>query len=201
MLQLVKWGMTTPLIMTRAQAKAAGLTRYYTGQPCVNGHIADRFVCSYSCTECVDAWNKSHPVVMRAARGRWLDANLDARAAYLAENKAERLAVTAAWREANRARVRAVNLAYQKANPELVAVIKAARSPRVAQATPAWVDWRAVKQVYSEAASLTRMTGIPHHVDHIVPIRGRNVCGLHVHNNLRAVPADVNRRKHNKLED
>jgi len=42
---------------------------------------------------------------------------------------------------------------------------------------------------------LSRVTGKPHHVDHIVPIAGKTACGLHVASNLRAIPARLNARK------
>jgi hypothetical protein len=42
-----------PAIIARKDAKACGLTRYYTGLPCPNGHVAERFVSGWTCTACV----------------------------------------------------------------------------------------------------------------------------------------------------
>lgn len=72
------------------------------------------------------------------------------------------------------------------------------RSARRKQAPP-WADLEAIKAIYAEALRLTNETGIPHHVDHIIPLQGRLVCGLHVHNNLRAVPATENLKKSNSF--
>lgn len=66
------------------------------------------------------------------------------------------------------------------------------------QRTPAWVDQGALIELYRQAQALTEATGSPHHVDHIVPLRGRTVSGLHVPWNLRVVPASKNLRKYNK---
>jgi hypothetical protein len=70
------------------------------------------------------------------------------------------------------------------------------------QRTPAWADNDAIKAVYAEARRLTRETGVPHQVDHVVPLRGKLVSGLHVQNNLLVIPAVENGRKFNRhLQD
>ena len=71
---------------------------------------------------------------------------------------------------------------------------------RFEQALPCWFDEDEqgnCEAIYAQARRLTRKTGISHHVDHIVPIRGDGVCGLHWSHNLRAVPASQNLSKGN----
>lgn len=68
------------------------------------------------------------------------------------------------------------------------------------QQTPEWADEAAIKALYAESARLSKETGIKHNVDHIVPLQGQNVCGLHVENNLQVIPASENFKKHNRWD-
>lgn len=67
-------------------------------------------------------------------------------------------------------------------------------------ATPPWVDHSAIAEIYRQCRARTVETGVLHHVDHIVPILGRTVCGLHVAWNLRVITADENQRKSNRFD-
>ena len=64
-------------------------------------------------------------------------------------------------------------------------------------ATPAWANPFFISEIYALARARTKHTKIQWHVDHIVPLRSKNVCGLHCEHNLRVVPASVNREKNN----
>lgn len=72
------------------------------------------------------------------------------------------------------------------------------RGKRILQATPGWANPLAIQAFYAFAKELEMLTGEKYHVDHIYPLRGKRVCGLHCESNLRVVQARVNLRKSNK---
>ena len=69
---------------------------------------------------------------------------------------------------------------------------------------PHWLtdgDWQEMKAMYLQATHLTKATGSRYVVDHIYPMRGSTVSGLHVPSNLRVVPERENQKKYNKVLD
>jgi hypothetical protein len=75
------------------------------------------------------------------------------------------------------------------------------RHTRKLGATPAWLDddqkW-IIEQIYDLAQERTKLMGIKWHVDHIVPLRSKVVCGLHVPWNLQVITASENCSKRNR---
>lgn len=68
------------------------------------------------------------------------------------------------------------------------------RSTQLILATPPWANLKAIKEIYREA----RSKGLT--VDHVIPLRGAMVCGLHVENNLQLLTQAENDSKGNKFE-
>jgi hypothetical protein len=69
--------------------------------------------------------------------------------------------------------------------------------------TPKWVtqdDLETIKQIYTFANNLSKVFGTKYHVDHIVPLQGMLVSGLHVPSNLQIIPAVDNVKKSNSYE-
>lgn len=81
---------------------------------------------------------------------------------------------------------------YYDANKSDYIERNARRRALVKKATPKWADIRKIKEIYANCP-----TG--YHVDHIVPLRGINVCGLHVENNLQYLSEEENLKKSNKF--
>lgn len=75
----------------------------------------------------------------------------------------------------------------------------AARRAGIERATPKWADRSEIVRIYDECLAKTKQTGIAHEVDHIIPLRGEFVSGLHVHWNLRVITRAENSTKSNKL--
>lgn len=97
------------------------------------------------------------------------------------------------WFRANTEKVR--NLPSR--SKALRAFYTSMRNAQQLRATPAWADKARIAEFYREAQRLTAETGVPHEVDHIVPLRHKHASGLHVHHNLRVVTQFVNRSKSN----
>lgn len=103
-----------------------------------------------------------------------------------------------AWMQNNRERRREIARAWVRNHPADALAACRRRQTQKLHATPSWVDQEAIKQIYQEAHAMSERDGIKYHVDHIVPLRGKNVCGLHVPWNLQIIPASENMRKSNK---
>lgn len=94
---------------------------------------------------------------------------------------------------------REIRRRYAKANKGQARAHCAAYRAQKKRAMPEWVDRDSVVAVYVEARRLTEETGVPHEVDHIVPLQHKTVCGLHVAWNLQVVTQEENRKKFNSF--
>lgn len=94
--------------------------------------------------------------------------------------------------------IRLAQSTHYKKNKGRYAAWVAERRARKANATPPWADHDKINAVYAEAAAL-RSLGVDVDVDHIVPLKGRNVSGLHVHFNLQLMLSTENKSKGNRF--
>jgi 5-methylcytosine-specific restriction endonuclease McrA len=122
--------------------------------------------------------------------------------AYYEANKDKEMASRKAYHEANREKLLARMRAWQKANPDKINAYVAKRRGCRLQATPPWLTADHLAQIqewYTIAQDLQWLSEEPLEVDHIVPLQGKNVCGLHVPWNLQILPKSQNRKKGNRL--
>jgi hypothetical protein len=129
-----------------------------------------------------ERWNARNPETVRRAK-----------AEYMARFRAEHPDIA-------RARVRAAQPSYYRRNKAKYVAHGAAYDAARDKRTPPWADLKEIERVYAEAKELSEFTGMPWHVDHVVPLRGRKVSGLHVCNNLQLLPGIDNIRKNNLFE-
>jgi hypothetical protein len=124
---------------------------------------------------------------LRAAQARWTAKNPEKnrtkwRDWYAAHpEKAKRR--SAEWTASNKAKVNAKT---------------ARRKSAEIKATPGWANHEKIEEFYFAADFLGMVTGEWHHVDHIVPLQSKLVCGLHTEQNLQVLPASDNLRKSNR---
>ena len=118
-----------------------------------------------------------------------------------AVNRVDRIEKQKQWAEENPSKVRTYKSAWKKANPGFVREDSVRRRLAYVQQTPAWADARRTRAYYDVCSFFNEVNGYTkYHVDHIIPLRGKRVSGLHVHTNLRVIPARENERKNNKFE-
>lgn len=177
----------------RAAAMAAGEKTYWTGQACPKGHVADRFTQGGRCVMCAramaSAWAKANP---DRARER-------ARRSH-AKNQAERVIKNRLHRQANPGKNAAWRKTYYERNKAKHLAGVRRRQAALIQRLAPWADLGAIEAIYIEAARISKETGIPHHVDHVIPLQGATVSGLHVETNLEIITATRNLEKGNAHE-
>lgn len=122
----------------------------------------------------------------------------DKSASYREAHKAD----IAAYRAAHKARSHAYAKRYQVEHADVVLELGAKRRATKLSATPPWLSSSMKMQfrkIYATANAMSKRDGIKYHVDHIVPLKNKYVCGLHVPWNLQIITATENCTKRNKL--
>lgn len=119
---------------------------------------------------------------------------------WVKRNKERHAELTRRWYEENKEQHLANSKEWYEANKSRKLETTTAREKRCVLATPTWADRELIKELYELARKLTEQTGIPHEVDHVIPLQGKEVSGLHVPDNLQVITAEENRRKSNKYD-
>jgi hypothetical protein len=148
------------------------------------------------CKSCVSAYNKSYRAAnaerIAESKKQWSIKNADYKAEkdrlYAQQNTEKRTLARKKWSKANPGEDKAAK-----------AKNHAARIKRI----PTWLseddEWM-IAQAYELAALRTKLFGFSWHVDHVIPLNGKKVSGLHVPTNLQVIPWRDNLRKGNRME-
>lgn len=155
-------------IISREEAKRQGLKRYFTGKPCVKGHISERYLRG-DCVQCK----------LEQSAG-WRKQNPDKHAEHSRRDYQKAKDERCGWQ-------RAYNQERHRLHPEINREKNAARRSR----TPPWADRKALRDFYKNCPK-------GHQVDHIIPLKGALISGLHVLENLQYLTEEENMRKGNK---
>jgi hypothetical protein len=168
-------------LIKRFEAAALGLTHYFTGKPCKHGHISQRRYKDRVCMQCDRDWQKRFRI----------------------ENPEKHKAKTKATYERTREKHLAQKKVYRQSNKAKVNALAKAYKVRKKNRIPVWVDkdhmWL-IKEAYELAQLRVKQFGFSWHVDHIIPLQGELVSGLHVIQNLQVIPGIENIKKKNKFE-
>jgi hypothetical protein len=89
---------------------------------------------------------------------------------------------------------------FRKDNLHIFRRYQSTRRARIYTATPKWMNIVKVQDIYKEAVELEYITGIEFHVDHIIPLNHKLVCGLHCEDNLQILTSYENMKKYNTFE-
>jgi hypothetical protein len=170
-------------LISRKEARAAGVAAYFTGKPCNLGLIAERDVKEKKC-QCA-----AHKAARKAAmRQRYL------------KNRQHRIERAAHWAKANPEKRKSAARKWAGENGSSAKANTHKRRARKLNATPAWFgefDELVMQAAHELTAIREAATGIKWEVDHVVPLAGKKVCGLHVAGNIQVIPMAANRRKSN----
>lgn len=174
----------------REIARQRGDKTYFTGRPCKHGHISDRNTVDSSCVECRqvqrDLYLREHNRVRIASKRALMDDS----------QRDDYHKKQSIWRRNRRMRdpeaVRALERKHGKLKrqryPERKNAATRQRQAAKAQRTPPWADLKTIQWFYEDCPE-------GYEVDHVAPLRGKNVCGLHVLSNLQYLPKEENRLK------
>ena len=116
------------------------------------------------------------------------------------KNKEHYIKYSRDWKKENKEHNSKVAKIWRKNNKDKKAASNSKRRAHKIKAAPPWLsdeNLNEIKCIYKKCQEITKDTKIPHHVDHIVPLQGKNVSGLHVPWNLQIITATENLKKYN----
>lgn len=200
-------------LVSLASARELGLTHYYTGKPCVSGHIAKRYTGSRKCVLCSSERNKQYVTKHDGNESQiksCTKCNTSKPVSEFSKHATGKYGVSAIckscksvyrnnWYLNNKDHCLVMSANWAKENAHKKRIYRAKRRAAILNATPSWANTKAIETMYQKAEEFSKISGIKYEVDHIIPLQGKTVSGLHVHWNLQVIPTAENRSKGNRI--
>jgi len=184
-------------------ARKAGSARYFTGSPCVNGHTAERITANKTCVVCYAAiCSKSRLNRLEKIKQWHKDNRIDQREKQKArhlKNPLVRRKNNDAWAKANPEKNAETKRNWADRNPGYIRNSYAKRRAAKLNATPEWANSFFISEIYELARRRRRLFATDFHVDHIVPLQSKIVCGLHCEANMQILSGKQNMSKGNRF--
>jgi hypothetical protein len=155
------------------------------------------------CPECqqkkpIDQFHKSasHP---SGYAPRCIPCAKEVAAKWYVQNKDKKRAYDAKRRQEKRELYRAASKRFRDNQPGKKNADTQFRRAELRKRVPKWANRGDCVALYESAARVSQCLGSPHVVDHVIPLRGKSVSGLHVPGNLRVIPQRMNLLKSNRF--
>lgn len=149
-------------------------------------------------------WYQANKHVVKKQQNAWRKNNPEKKAIscakYYRKNKEYIIEQYTKYRKLNPEKIKESYKKYHKNHHYVNASNCAKYRASKLQRTPAWANFDKIKEFYKQAQELTGSTGIKHAVDHIIPLQGNIVSGLHIETNLQVITQSKNASKGNKFD-
>ena len=206
-------------IISRQEAKANGLSRYFTSEVCKLEHRVERYVSSGECVICaskrgkkryeenseeikisVKKYYETNTEKVKLNRKQYLKNNTEKvklyRKQYLKNNAEKVNLVAEKYKEENWDEIKLYQKKYREDNVKKFTMYKTRRRALKRGALDVTIPNEKFEEIEKRKSNIAETTGIPHHTDHFIPL---SKGGMHTPSNLRIIPATVNLQKHAQI--
>ena len=158
--------------------------------------------CKQCCRVRQDAWDRKNSDKVKAYKKAYARKPENREASRIRDKATDRTEINKRYNAGHRKEIAARNAAWKAANPWKFREYWTNRRAAKLERTPAWfgeTDGFIVEEAAHLAMLRERVTGFRWEIDHVIPLRGKLVSGLHIGVNLAVIPRVANRSKYNKF--
>ena len=209
-------------IITRQEALNIDQKWYFTGIPCNHGHVANRSTKNRVCFECQKTRSqkfRDNNTDYHHKYNKQYYPNNKERAAELSEKYYDKMREESPEILMERQRKNSITYIrnnknvvterdklWRKENSGYINSLTSKRRAKKLNATPLWINYPEIQEIYLECEDINTINkmcgGVGRFVvDHIIPLQGKNVSGLHIANNLQIITERENAIKSNKFNE